>query len=99
MQQEIPSLFVRYIAIRVVRILPLFEIDLQPLVFRSIGVSRQIIVEPLASDQEGKSAMGGRVEALLEQTFDVGRPAFVEPKVPCIGLSARGARGNMSMES
>jgi hypothetical protein len=42
--------------------------------------------------------MGGCVEALLEKTFDVGRPAFIEPKVACVGLSARGAR-NVSVES
>lgn len=53
------------------------------------GEQRQSVIEPFAPDRERKATVGGRVEAQLEQALNVRRPAFVEPKVICVGVSGK----------
>ena len=87
MQNEVRALLVRDGAVRVVRVLSSFEVDDKALVFWPVLVLLERILEGFGADEEGESAIGRGVEELEEETLDVGRPTFVEPKVSRVRLT------------
>ena len=92
MQNEVRALLVRDGAVRVVRVLSSFEVDDKALVFWPVLVLLERILEGFGADEEGESAIGWCMEELKEETFDVGRPTFVQPKVGGVRLTWKGIR-------
>jgi hypothetical protein len=87
MQNEIRALVVRNPAVRIVRVLALLKVDHQPLVLWLVLVQLERVDERLVADEVREAALGGRVQFLEEETFNVGRPAFVEPEVGGVGVA------------
>ena len=87
MQNEVRALLVRDGAIRVVGVLSGFEVNDKALVFWPVLVLLKRILEGFGTNEEGESAIGRGVEELEEETFDVGRPTFVQPKVGGVRLT------------
>ena len=65
------------------------EVDHHPLIARFTFLREllQVVLEGLVSDEIREAPVGGRVQSLNQDAFDVARPAFVEPEVGRVGLS------------
>ena len=86
-EDEVGALLVRNGGVRVIGVFANLEIDDETLVLGPVDVLLEGILEGLVTDEEGEAAICWCVEELQEDTFDVCRPAFVEPEVRRVSLS------------
>ena len=86
-QKEVRTLVVRYAAVRVIRVLTLLHVDHKPLVLGLALIQLERVVKRLRADKVREAALARPVELLKQETLDIGRPALVEPKVGCVGVS------------
>ena len=87
MEYEVSPLFVRNTAVRFIGIVSLIKANNQSLIFWLAFIVPQGIVERLGADHKRKTTFCWGVKNLLEDTFNIGCPALVEPEVGRIGMA------------
>lgn len=87
MQNQVRALIIRYTTVRIVRVLAFLKIDDEPLVARCVLIQLQRVGEAFCTDKEREATLGGTMQLFKEETLHVGRPAFVEPEMGCVGVT------------